>query len=108
MKLVPAEFLDRVILEDCIQGMKGLPDGSVDLVIADPPYNLEKDFGAWKEKERKSEWLPWSKKWLDECNRVLAESGSIFVYGIHHHLCWLQCYMYANQIGVPAANNLAL
>lgn len=95
---VPQDLLDRVVAGDCIQGMKALPDGCVDLIIADPPYNLAKDFGAWKEKERKSEWLPWSKRWLDECNRVLKDGGSIFVYGIHHHLCWLQCYMY--EIGL--------
>ena len=98
MNRVPAGLLNRVVLDDCIQGMKGLPDGCVDLIVADPPYNLEKNFGAWNEKDRKAEWLPWSKRWLDECNRVLRDSGSLFVYGIHHHLCWLQCYMY--EIGL--------
>lgn len=85
---------DSIMQGDCIQHMRSLPDESVDLVIADPPYNLSKDFGAWKELEQKSEWLPTSKAWLDECKRVMKPGANLFVYGIHHHLCWIQCYLY--------------
>jgi len=83
---------------DCIAGISGLPAASVQLIIADPPYNLDKDFGSWKEKDRRNEWLPWSKEWLLACREVLAPGGSIFVYGIHHHLCWIQCFLY--EIGL--------
>ena len=86
--------LNKIHHQDCIKGMQGLEAESIDLIVADPPYNLNKDFGQWNERKRKNEWLPWSKQWLDEANRVLADGGNIFVYGIHHHLCWLQCYMY--------------
>jgi site-specific DNA-methyltransferase (adenine-specific) len=96
--MLPPRFLDQIIHGDCIAGMKALPDESVDLVIADPPYNLSKDFGQWKERERKVEWLPWCKQWIDECKRVLKPQGSIFIYGIHHHLCWLQCYLYEIEL----------
>lgn len=94
MNAVPKEWLDRIVLMDCIEGLRRLPDNSVELIVVDPPYNLEKDFGPWKEKKRKKEWLPWCKTWLQECERILKPNGSIFVYGIHHHLCWLQCYLY--------------
>ena len=86
--------LDSIIHGDCIKGMRELPEDSVDLVVADPPYNLSKDFGEWKESEKKDEWHSWSKDWLNECHRVMKPGASIFVYGIHHHLCWLQCHMY--------------
>jgi site-specific DNA-methyltransferase (adenine-specific)/adenine-specific DNA-methyltransferase len=86
--------MSEIIVGDCIEVMKGMPTGTADLIIADPPYNLNKDFGDWKELEKKKEWLPWSKLWLNEAERVLKPGGSIFVYGIHHHLCWLQCYMF--------------
>ena len=91
-------FQDKIFNQDCIAGMKKLPDGSFSLVVADPPYNLEKDFGKWKESEHKAEWLEWSKRWIDECNRLLAPGGNLFIYGIHHHMCWIQCYLY--QIGL--------
>ena len=90
--------INKIFTDDCIVGMKALPDSCADLVIADPPYNLNKDFGVWKEKHRREDWLPWSKLWLDEVNRVLKPGGNVFVYGIHRHLCWLQCYMY--EIGL--------
>lgn len=88
------DWLDRIVLSDCEEALAQLPTGCADLVIADPPYNLNKDFGIWKEADHKHRWLDWSKAWLRQCDRILRPNGSIFVYGIHHHLCWLQCYMY--------------
>lgn len=89
-----APIINSVILGDSIEGLRQLPAACADLVIADPPYNLNKDFGEWKESERKTQWLPWCKTWLAECDRIIKPGGNIFVYGIHHHLCWLQCHMY--------------
>lgn len=88
------ETLGKIILGDCIEGMRNLPDESAHLIVADPPYNLNKDFGEWKELQKKEQWLSWSKEWLFQAKRILTPGGSIFVYGIHHHLCWLQCYLY--------------
>ncbi len=87
-------WLDNIEMGDCIEGMKKLPDESFNLIIADPPYNLDKDFGVWKEAEHRSEWLSWTASWLAECERVMAHGANIFVYGIHRHLCWVQCLMY--------------
>ena len=74
--------------------MRELEAGIFNLIIADPPYNLNKDFGEWKESEHRYEWKEWTRKWLSEALRVLSEQGNIFVYGIHHHQCWVQCIMY--------------
>lgn len=83
----------RIILSDCIEGMARLEQGTFNLIVADPPYNLNKDFGQWKELERKSEWRDWTRAWLEEAAKLLSEDGNIFVYGIHHHMCWVQCMM---------------
>ena len=91
---IPTQILNQIHLKDCIEGMQELPAEIADLVIADPPYNLDKDFGPWKEKEQRGTWLPWSKSWLVEVKRIFKPGGNVFVYGIHHHLCWIQCYMY--------------
>jgi len=98
MATLPNKFQDTIKVADSINEMKLLPNDCVDLIIADPPYNLNKDFGQWKEREKEDIWLNWSKQWLDECKRILKPSGNIFVYGIHRHLCWIQCYMY--EIGL--------
>ncbi len=96
--MISEPYINSILTKDCIAGMRELRDGCAELVIADPPYNLNKDFGSWNETDKRDEWLPWSRKWLDEVNRILRPGGNVFVYGIHHHLCWLQCYMY--EIGL--------
>ena len=85
---------NQIVLGDCIEGMKRLEEGAFNLIIADPPYNLDKDFGLWKESEQRSKWKSWTSEWLSGALRVLSDRGNIFVYGIHHHQCWVQCMMY--------------
>lgn len=87
-------FSNEIVVGDCIPELAQLPDGCAQLIIADPPYNLAKDFGVWREPEHRQGWLPWCKEWLAECRRVLAPGGSLFAYGIHHYICWIQCYLY--------------
>jgi len=89
-----ANKINKIVIGDCLEELPKLPEACSRLIIADPPYNLDKDFGIWKETERRETWLPWCKQWLTECKRVLAPGGNIFVYGIHHHICWIQCTLY--------------
>jgi len=87
--------MSKIHFADCIEGMSGLPDNSFELIIADPPYNLNKDFGSssrtWNDLES---WLEWSYSWLDIAIDKLKPGGSIFVYGIHHYMCFIQVYLY--------------
>jgi site-specific DNA-methyltransferase (adenine-specific) len=83
---------------DTIEFLRSLPDGSAQLIIADPPYNLGKDFGIGKKYKKVSEWLDWSRCWIPECARILAPDGNLFIYGIHHHSCYIQCHLY--EIGM--------
>lgn len=86
--------MDKIVLGDCVEELKKLPDASAQLIIADPPYNIGPAFGIEKEWERSHDWIPWVKEWLRECYRVLAPGGSIFVYGIHHYIGFVQVEMY--------------
>lgn len=86
--------LDQIVLGDCIEELRKLPDGAAQLVIADPPYNVGPAFGIDKEWNRSSEWMPWVQSWLKECIRVLDDDGQIFVYGIHHYQCYVQVALY--------------
>jgi site-specific DNA-methyltransferase (adenine-specific) len=92
--ILDASNIDTIHVGDCVDGMRGLPDGCCSLIIADPPYNLGKQFGTWKEWRDVEKWLPWCKNWLKESVRILNDGGSIFVYGIHHYQCFLQVAMY--------------
>ncbi|MCX9079947.1 MAG: DNA methyltransferase, partial [Candidatus Methanoperedens sp.] len=79
--------------------MNGLDDNSIDLIIADPPYNLNKNFGNDSDNwDTVEEWFDWSKKWIDESVRILKNNGSIFIYGIHHFLCYIHIYLYDKNL----------
>ena len=81
---------------DALKLIKQIEDKSIDLIIADPPYGIEMDFGN-KEKwglDKHEKWLGWMKEWLTEANRVLKPGGSLFVYGIHHNIGYVQCFLY--------------
>ena len=86
--------LDLVAQSDILDYLRTIPDNSVQLIIADPPYNLGPKFGNAKEWLNDNEWLPWCAEWLKECKRVLSHDGNIFVYGIHHYLCFIQVELY--------------
>jgi site-specific DNA-methyltransferase (adenine-specific) len=81
---------------DALKLIKEIDSESIDLIIADPPYGIEKDFGV-KEKwglNKHNEWLSWMKEWLTEGKRVLKPGGSYFVYGIHHNIGYVQTFLY--------------
>ena len=65
---------------DSLIKLKEIPSGSVDLVIADPPYNLGKDYGNGSDKKCFDEYLDFSRKWLLEVDRILKDSGSIYIF----------------------------
>jgi DNA modification methylase len=78
---------------DTIEFMKTLPDKCANLIIADPPYNIDKDFGPGTIFTDNDTWIAWSRNWLNEAKRVLHPKGNIFVYAIHNNVCYLQCLM---------------
>lgn len=68
---------------DCIPWLRDLPDASVDLVFADPPFNLAKDYGKGiNDALADADYWAWTKTWLTECVRVLAPGGALWVYNL--------------------------
>lgn len=68
---------------DCLAVLPLVLSDSIDTVFADPPFNLDKKYGA-KSKDNLSEqqYVAWCKAWLDECIRVLKPGGSLFLYNL--------------------------
>lgn len=70
--------INKIYCEDCITFMRQLPDGYVDLIIADPPYNIGQDGGdGW---DRIDNYLGVFDTWACEWNRVLKENGMLYCY----------------------------
>lgn len=66
---------------DCIAGMSLVCSRSADIVIADPPYNIGKDFGNNSDNLSLPDYIAWSSRWINECLRILKDTGTMFIYG---------------------------
>jgi|LauGreDrversion4_2_1035121.scaffolds.fasta_scaffold05298_3 site-specific DNA-methyltransferase (adenine-specific) len=71
----------EVLHGDCMAMLPTLEDESAQIVIADPPYNIGKDFGNDSDKQPMDEYLQWTEKWIKECLRILKPNGTMFIYG---------------------------
>ena len=74
---------------DCLEIMKDIPDGSVDLVITDPPYGI--DFQSHHRKEMHPKiWndkvLDWLEKYVDECFRILKDNTAVYFFCSWHNV----------------------
>jgi site-specific DNA-methyltransferase (adenine-specific) len=77
----PIVLQQDVILGDTIAVLPTLASDSAQIIIADPPYNIGKDFGNDSDKQPMDEYLIWCEKWIKECLRVLKPNGTMFIYG---------------------------
>lgn len=72
---------NKIIYGDAIEALNEyVEDNSVDLIFADPPYNIGKDFAGCKDRWKNDEaYLEWCYKWLDLCIQKLKPTGSFYV-----------------------------
>ena len=71
-----ARTIHGVFIQDAVDFLKTLPDSSVQLILIDPPYNLDLD--NW---DSFHNYLDWAKRWLDQICRVLSDSGNCVIFG---------------------------
>lgn len=75
---------------DILKGLSKIDNSSIDIIICDPPYSISGNmFGNKKDSYNIDEYVIWSKKWMDECVRVLKDTGTIFIYGFSEILSYL-------------------
>ena len=92
--------LDTILHGDCLSVLATLPDRSVDLVFADPPYNLQLQQpllrpnnsqvdavdDAWDQFDDFAAYDAFTRRWLSECRRVLKDTGALWVIGSYHNI----------------------
>ncbi|RJP52202.1 MAG: site-specific DNA-methyltransferase [Anaerolineaceae bacterium] len=92
--------LNQIVPGDCVEILNSLPEKSIDLIFADPPYNLQLQQELWRPNMTRvdavdDEWDKFSsfgkydeftEKWLVACKRVLKDSGTIWVIGSYHNI----------------------
>lgn len=93
-------FKNKILLGDNLEILKTLPPKSIDLVFADPPYNLQLKnelyrpnqtkvdgvFDKWDRFDSTQNYAEFTKKWLLACKRVLKDDGAIWVIGSYHNI----------------------
>jgi len=70
----------KVLTGDAIQLMQNIDSESVDLIIADPPYNLKKDYGNGSDNKSFEEYIIFTQNWLKQAKRILKKTGTIYVF----------------------------
>lgn len=76
----------KIIRQEIIQGdslviLPTLESESAQMILADPPYNIGKDFGNDSDKQPMDDYLIWCERWIKECLRILKPNGTMFIYG---------------------------
>lgn len=92
--------LDQVLTGDCVELMQALPAESVDMIFADPPYNLQLHQDLWRPNQTRvdpvdddwdqfatfEEYDAFTQRWLTACRRLLKRSGTLWVIGTYHNI----------------------
>lgn len=92
--------INKVLLGDCIESMESLPEGSVDMIFADPPYNLQLGGDLhrpnntkvdavdndWDQFESFKAYDEFSKRWMKAARRLLKPDGTMWVIGSYHNI----------------------
>ena len=74
-------LLNQTIIGDSFEVLKKMPAESVDLIVTDPPYNLEKNFNAKRFKKMDdASYITWLDIWVKEAQRILKNTGSMYVW----------------------------
>ena len=64
---------------DCVEFLKKIKSNSIDMVFADPPYNIKK--ANWDNIGDTDEYVEWCMSWISECSRILKETGTLYICG---------------------------
>ncbi len=92
--------LAQIIQGDCVDVLNALPESSIDLIFADPPYNLQLNQELWRPNMTRVEAVDddwdqfegfqaydeFARQWLSACRRVLKDSGTLWVIGTYHNI----------------------
>lgn len=90
--------MDTIFNEDFFSAVHKIPDSTVDLIIADPPYGLGKDYGNDSDKISPDEYLEWSISWLELAIPKLKPSGSLYIFLTWRFSPEVFCYLKKKMI----------
>lgn len=96
------KFENKILLGDCIEVMKGIPSGSIDLIFADPPYNIGIAYDTHEDNMKYNSYISWTEEWITECIRLLSDKGSIYIAINDEHVA--EVVMFLKKKGLTLRN----
>ncbi len=83
-------YLNTIQRGDCLELLKKIPDNSIDMTFADPPFNLGKKYSSYGDSMEFQDYLNWCEQWIFEMVRITKPTGAIFLHNIPK---WLTYYV---------------
>jgi site-specific DNA-methyltransferase (adenine-specific) len=77
-------MINKIYNESCIETLAKIETGSLNMIFADPPFNVGKKYGSGSDK--RSDYYKWCEGWIGECFRVLKDNGTFYLMTIDRHL----------------------
>jgi len=78
------DWINKIHCIDALEGLESITDSSIDLIFADPPFNVGKDYGLTN--DRRQDYYEWCEQWIDLCFKKLKDNGTIYLMTIPRHL----------------------
>ncbi len=79
MSKAVSEWISQIHHGDCIQGMRNLPLGSIDLAFADPPFNIGYDYDVYDDNRAHEDYVSWSNEWISAVYDALSPTGTFWL-----------------------------
>ena len=73
------KFLNKILCGDCVEILNEVKEPFVDLVFADPPFNIGYKYDKYHDKQKKEHYIDWTRQWMKACCNVLKPAGSFYV-----------------------------
>ncbi|MDR1087645.1 MAG: site-specific DNA-methyltransferase, partial [Endomicrobium sp.] len=86
-------FINTIVNDDCLKVLKQIPDNSVDMTFADPPFNLNKKYNHYGDSKEKQDYLNWCNEWTSEMVRITKPTGALFLHNIPRWLSYFAEYL---------------
>ena len=98
------KFINKIIHGNCIEVMQDIPSNSINVTFADPPFNLKKKYGTYKDEKNTDDYLSWCRQWIMEMVRITKPSGSIFIHNIPKWLGSVYIFLKVMSIAAKKTN----
>ena len=73
------KFINKIICGDCIEVLSKAHKPFVDLIFADPPFNIGYKYDKYNDKQKHDNYVAWTKEWMSACKKVLKPNGSFYI-----------------------------